>query len=123
MVSKAFAFLGFLLFLVLLIATHVSARGLLRLPMLTTKTWMPQINSNGVDEAKYGNGYGGYPGGSGGYNNGRRGGYGGYPRRGRGGGCYYGCRRRSYHGRGCARCCSYAVEDVDAQTDHDQPHN
>lgn len=82
------------------------------------------VKPSGVDEAKYGNGNGGYPGGGGGYNNGGRGGNnGGYPGHGRGGGCYYGCCRRSYYGKGCARCCSHAGEAVFAGTDAGQPHN
>ncbi|XP_021890132.1 glycine-rich protein 3 short isoform-like [Carica papaya] len=86
--------------------------------------------TNGVEEAKY-PGYGGYPGG--GYNGGRRGYNGGYNRgynggrggynggrggyNGRRGYCRYGCCDRGYHGRGgCRRCCHYAGETVDAQT-------
>ncbi|CAN8315454.1 unnamed protein product [Cochlearia groenlandica] len=62
-----------------------------------------------------------HDGGRGGYNGGGHGGYnGGYNgggRRGGGGGyCRHGCCYRGY--RGCARCCSYAGEAVQAQPGH-----
>ncbi|KAI4308431.1 hypothetical protein L6164_031508 [Bauhinia variegata] len=100
---------------------------------------------NGVHDAKYGGYGGGYPShggygggypGRGGYGGGNpgRGGYGGgnpghggygggYPGRGGygGGHCLFGCCGRGYYGRGC-RCCSYAGEAVNAQTEA-KPHN
>ncbi|EXB78671.1 hypothetical protein L484_004036 [Morus notabilis] len=55
---------------------------------------------------------GDYPGGGGGRGS-------GYPRRRR---CYYGSCRRSYYGRECLKCCSYAGEAVDSET-QDKAHN
>ena len=93
---------------------------------------MDASTPNGVDDAKYGGYNGGYPGYSGG--GGRGGGYpgggrrgGDYPGGGRGRGrgrgrCYYGCCRWSDYGRECLRCCSYAGEAVEAQTEA-KPHN
>lgn len=86
---------------------------------------------NGVDDAKYNGAHGGYQGGGrggyGGYPGGGRGGYGGYPGRGGGGRggygggyCRYGCCGRGYYGR--CRCCSYAGEAVNAQTEA-EPQN
>ncbi|XP_059449120.1 cold and drought-regulated protein CORA-like [Corylus avellana] len=80
MSSKAFLLLGLLLAIVLLISSEVGAREL-------TKTSTDHKNveaTNGVDDAKYGGGYGGNPGGGyggnrpghGGYNGGN--GHGGY---------------------------------------------
>ncbi|CAK9133402.1 unnamed protein product [Ilex paraguariensis] len=143
--SKAFLFLGLSMAIVLLITSEVAARELAE----TSTTNENTDETNGVDDAKYpgggyggnpgggyggypGGGYGGYPGGGyGGYPGGGRGGYGsrsGYGGRGgnggRGGGgnCYYGCCGRGYYGSGCGRCCSYAGEAMDVETEA-KPHN
>ncbi|XP_021890154.1 glycine-rich protein-like [Carica papaya] len=112
MASKIFLLLGLSLAILLLISSEVAARDLAE-----TETQQEhgevEEETNGVEEAKY-PGYGGYPGG-GGYNGGYNGGRGGY--NGRRGYCRYGCCDRGYHGRGgCRRCCHYAGETVDAQT-------
>ncbi|KAJ4713618.1 Glycine-rich protein [Melia azedarach] len=133
--SKVFLVLGLLMAIVLLISSEVAARDLAE-----TSTDLNQNaeEANGFDDAKDG-GYGGYPGGRGGYGGypgggrggyggypgGGRGGYGGYPGGGRGGygggHCRYGCCGRGYYGGGC-RCCSYAGEAVEANTE-DKPQN
>ncbi|KAH7533423.1 hypothetical protein FEM48_Zijuj04G0129100 [Ziziphus jujuba var. spinosa] len=138
--SRILIFLGLLFAVVLLISSEVSARDLAAQTSADNKN----EKTNGLNEAKHGDQYGGgYNGGRGGYNGGRggynggRGGYpghggsegghpghggGGYPGRGGGGGCYYGCCRRSYYGRGCSKCCSYAGEAADAEPEA-KPHN
>ncbi|KAK4577136.1 hypothetical protein RGQ29_027587 [Quercus rubra] len=120
--SKAFLLLALMLAIVLLISSDVAARELaetssnLKNAEVSTKT-------NEVDDAKYGGGYGGNPG-QGGYGGNHGGGYGGNPGHGGygggghgGGRCYYGCCREGYYGNGCRRCCSYAGEAVDVETE------
>ncbi|KAF3456034.1 hypothetical protein FNV43_RR00677 [Rhamnella rubrinervis] len=115
--SKAFLFLGLLLAIVLLISSEVSARDLAE-----TSPDNKNVDAIGKPDGVSETQYGGYPGG--GYNGGRGGYNGGSPRHGGGGGsCYYGCCRRSYYGRGCSRCCSYAGEAVDAEPEAAKPHN
>ncbi|GMN19338.1 hypothetical protein TIFTF001_049910 [Ficus carica] len=128
MASKVFLLLGLLLAIVLIISSEVAARDLAETSTEEKKVDAADEKANGVGDAKYG----GYPGGGGnggGYpGGGNNGGYGGgYPGGGRGGrgrqrGCYYGCCRRSYYGRGCSRCCSYAGEAVDTAVEA-KPHN
>ncbi|XP_030928210.1 cold and drought-regulated protein CORA-like [Quercus lobata] len=130
--SKAFLLLALMLAIVLLISSDVAARELaetssnLKNAEVSTKT-------NDVDDAKYGGhegyggndggGYGGNQGGGYGGNPGQGGyggnpGHGGYGGGGHGGGhCYYGCCREGYNGNGCRRCCSYAGEAVDVETE------
>ncbi|XP_027362716.1 glycine-rich cell wall structural protein-like [Abrus precatorius] len=85
------------------------------------------IDTNGVDDMKYGHGgwHGGGRrgwGGRGGGWGGRGGGWGWGHGWGRGWGyCYYGCCGWNYYGR-CVSCCYYPGEHVDAQT-HAQPQN
>ncbi|KAH9793538.1 hypothetical protein WN944_011044 [Citrus x changshan-huyou] len=132
--SKVFLMLGLLVSIVLLISSEAAARDLAETSNDDQKNGEVAGETNGVDDAKYNGGYGGYPGGGrggyGGYPGGGRGGYGGYPGRGgyggggrgHGGGyCRYGCCGRGYYGRGC-RCCSYAGEAVNAQTEA-EPQN
>ncbi|KAA8524782.1 hypothetical protein F0562_011205 [Nyssa sinensis] len=123
--SRVILFLVLSLAFVLLITSEVAARELAETSTSKENTHEAE-ESNGIDNAKYG-GYGGYPGGgNGGYPGGgyggNGGGYGG-GRGGYGGGyCRYSCCRRSYNGRGCSRCCSYAGEAMDAETET-KPHN
>ncbi|KAH7859521.1 hypothetical protein Vadar_002117 [Vaccinium darrowii] len=117
--SKTIVFLGLLLATLLLISSEVTARDLAAEETSTFKETAGQTN-NGVEDAKYGGGYGGGPGGGygggpgGGYGGGPGGGYGGGPGGGYGGGgrgggyCRYRCCRRGYYG--CDRCCSYEGE-------------
>ncbi|KAA8524780.1 hypothetical protein F0562_011203 [Nyssa sinensis] len=116
--SRVILFLVLSLAFVLLITSEVAARELAETSTSKENTHEAE-ESNGIDNTKYG-GYGGYPGG----------GYGGYPGGGYGGGrggyggghCRHSCCRRSDHGRGCSRCCSYAGEAMDAETET-KPHN
>ncbi|XP_038886927.1 cold and drought-regulated protein CORA-like isoform X2 [Benincasa hispida] len=108
MSSKAFVFLGLLLAFVLLISSEVAARDLAETS--SKKDNEVTVETNGVEDAKYGGGYDrGYGGGRGGYGHGGygHGGYGG--RGGYGGGYRRGCR----YGRCGYRCCSYAGEVVE----------
>nr|CEG62450.1 Glycine rich protein [Cucumis sativus] len=115
MSSKAFVFLGLFLAFVLLLSSEVAARDLAETSSKTDNE--ATVETNGVEDAKYGRGgydrgYGGghdrgYGGGRGGYGRGHYGGRGGY-----GGG-------RGGYGRGCRygrcghKCCSYAGEVVE----------
>ncbi|KDO58487.1 hypothetical protein CISIN_1g032762mg [Citrus sinensis] len=117
--SKVFLMLGLLVSIVLLISSEAAARDLAETSNDDQKNGEVAGETNGVDDAKYNGGYGGYPGGGRGYPG--RGGYGGGGRGHGGGYCRYGCCGRGYYGRGC-RCCSYAGEAVNAQTEA-EPQN
>ncbi|KAL2463401.1 Glycine-rich protein [Forsythia ovata] len=128
--SKTILLLGLLA--MVLIASQVAAREL----SLTSNAEEAE-KTNGVDEAKYQGGrggYGGYPGGGyggnpgggygggnhgGGYGGGNHGGgYGGGHHGGGGGGhCRYGCCGRGGYYRGGCKCCTYAGEAVDAKAE------
>ncbi|KAE8645725.1 hypothetical protein Csa_020407 [Cucumis sativus] len=131
MSSKAFVFLGLLLAFVLLLSSEVAARDLAETSSKTDNE--VTVETNGVEDAKYGRGgydrgYGGgydrgYGGGydrgyGGGYDRGYGGGRGGYGRGHYGGRGGYGGGRGGY-GRGCRygrcghKCCSYAGEVVE----------
>ncbi|KAK5818126.1 Glycine-rich [Gossypium arboreum] len=115
MSSKAFLFLALIAAFVLLITSEVAATR----SSLENNNGEAGKETTGVDDGKYGGGYGdhGRHGGYGRGPGGRRGGYGGYRGRGGyGGRCAFGCCRSDYYGRGCRRCCSYPGQAVDAET-------
>ncbi|KAM6584078.1 hypothetical protein CsatB_011080 [Cannabis sativa] len=121
--SRYFLLLALLLaFVALLISSDVAATDLAQTS--TQQNKVVDANVKGVEDGKYGGypgqgsynnggGQGSYDNGGGPYSNG--GGRGRRGRRGGGGRCYYGCCRSNYYGRGCARCCSYAGEAVEAK--------
>ncbi|XP_062091643.1 glycine-rich protein-like [Humulus lupulus] len=128
--SKNFLLMGLLLALVvLLISSDVAANDLAETSTEKNNKAVDATNEKGVEEAKYGGypGQGGYGGGQGSYGHGG-GGSGSYGGGGHGGGrsgghgCYHGCCRSNYHGKGCAKCCSYAGEAVDAKVEA-KPNN
>ncbi|GMI69123.1 hypothetical protein like AT2G05540 [Hibiscus trionum] len=122
-ISKSFLLLALLSAIVLLISSQVAARDLAE---TTTEKNNGEVATETTEaelqDAKYGyGGHGGHEGyGGRGGHGGHKGNGGGYEGRGGyGGGCAYGCCRSDYYGRGCRRCCSYAGEAVDAETQVD----
>ncbi|XP_062091641.1 glycine-rich protein-like [Humulus lupulus] len=116
--SKYFLWMGLLLALVILLISSdtVAANDLAETSTRkNNKVVDAGTNEKGVEDATYEGypGQGGYGGGGDGGGFGGSGGHGG-------GGCYYGCCRSNYDGTGCARCCSYAGEAVDAKV---EPNN
>lgn len=123
MSSKKFLLFCISLAIGLMIASQVAARELAETSNSVDNSKTDE--TNGLKEAKYPGGFGGFPGGGypgggfGGYPGGGYpgGGFGGYPGGGRGGFggyCRFGCCGRSYFGGGC-RCCYYPGQAVDAE--------